>query len=155
MSDASLSQQVEESLQLKDSSEHPRSPALEKLTCLLRQTLRITITDGRLFLGTFAGTDRLLNILLINTDEFRLPPPPNSESCSTDDGDSGFTPSISYNPNPNGRFVGLVLIPWRLVVKAEVHTPYKEGDGNIDPDPGIGMRGIVDRIDEEDEELYT
>ncbi|KAI0091906.1 hypothetical protein BDY19DRAFT_871703, partial [Irpex rosettiformis] len=107
---------------------------LEKLRSLLRQTMRISITDGRIFLGTFAGTDRLLNILLINTDEFRLPTLPSSESGFTED--DGLTSSISYNPNPNGRFVGLVLIPWRLVVKAEVHTPYRERDGNVDPDPG-------------------
>ncbi|KAI0729209.1 hypothetical protein BC629DRAFT_1269536, partial [Irpex lacteus] len=67
----------------------PRSPALAKLTSLLRQTMRITITDGRLFLGTFAGTDRLLNI------------------CSSTQTSSVY---------PHLPFVGLVLIPWRLVV---------------------------------------
>lgn len=106
-------------------------------------------------MGTFAGTDRLLNILLINTDEFRLPTPPVSESGSADDDGGAGSSAVSYNPNPNGRFVGLVLIPWRLVVKAEVHTPYRERDGNVNPDPGVGLRGIVDRFDEADEELYT
>jgi small nuclear ribonucleoprotein (snRNP)-like protein len=63
----------------------------------LRETLRITITDGRIFLGTFVGTDSLLNILLINTEEFRL----------------------DLEENRNGRYVGQVLIPWKLVVRAE------------------------------------
>jgi small nuclear ribonucleoprotein (snRNP)-like protein len=64
---------------------------------LLRETIRITITDGRIFLGTFVGTDSLLNILLINTEEFRLDP----------------------EENRTGRFVGQVLIPWKLTVKVE------------------------------------
>jgi len=64
---------------------------------LLRETLRITITDGRIFLGTFVGTDSLLNVLLINTEEFRRGP----------------------EENQNGRYIGQVLIPWKLVVNAE------------------------------------
>lgn len=86
------------------------TPALEALRTLLRQTLRITITDGRVFLGTFAGTDRLLNVLLVNTDEFVVPPPDSSKRIHV---------------NPDGRFVGLVQIPWRLVVRAEVHRAEK------------------------------
>ena len=49
------------------------TPAVNALRSLLRQTLRITILDGRIFLGTFAGTDKLLNVLLVSTDEFVLP----------------------------------------------------------------------------------
>jgi small nuclear ribonucleoprotein (snRNP)-like protein len=70
----------------------------KKLNHLLRQTLRITITDGRIFLGTFVGTDQPLNIILVNTEEFRL----------------------GYGETPVGRYVGQVMIPWKLVVKAEV-----------------------------------
>ncbi|KAI0347402.1 hypothetical protein BDW22DRAFT_1310707, partial [Trametopsis cervina] len=72
---------------------------------ILRQTMRITIADGRIFLGTFAGTDRLLNLLLVNTDEFKP-----------------YTPG-ERSQNPNGRYVGLVLVPWRLVVRAEAQVP--------------------------------
>jgi len=86
---------------------------LPELERLLRQTLRITIKDGRIFLGSFAGTDKQLNILLANTDEFRLTPP---ESA-----------------NPNGRFVGLVMIPRSLVVKIEAHNKGKS-DGFYEPD---------------------
>lgn len=77
----------------------PVSTALSEIKQLLQKSLRITLTDGRIFLGTFAGTDKQLNILLINTDEFRLTPPELA--------------------NPNGRFVGLVMIPRRLVVRIE------------------------------------
>jgi small nuclear ribonucleoprotein (snRNP)-like protein len=79
------------------------SAAVDRLSELLTQTLRITITDGRIFIGSFAGTDQPLNVLLLNADEFRLGP----------------------DENPDGRYVGQVLIPWRLVVKAEVHDPHR------------------------------
>ena len=88
------------------------TPAVNALRSLLRQTLRITILDGRIFLGTFAGTDKLLNVLLVSTDEFVLP-----------------QASRAY-ANPDGRFVGLVQIPWRLVVKIEAHRPHRERSGS-------------------------
>ncbi|KAI0762391.1 hypothetical protein C8Q74DRAFT_147589 [Fomes fomentarius] len=73
---------------------------VEQLKALLRTTLRVTVVDGRVFLGTFAGTDKQLNILLVNTDEYRLGP---------DAGSDGL----------DGRYVGQVMIPWRLVVRVE------------------------------------
>ncbi|KAJ6498139.1 hypothetical protein C8R47DRAFT_1112970 [Mycena vitilis] len=76
------------------------SAAVKRLEGLLCENLRVTVADGRIFIGSFAGTDKPLNILLLNTDEFRLGP----------------------DENPDGRYVGQVLIPWRLVVKAEVQS---------------------------------
>lgn len=73
------------------------SPAVKRLHGLLQKILRIAVTDGRIFIGTFAGTDQLLNLLLINTEEYRVGP----------------------NENPDGRYVGQVLVPWKLVVKVE------------------------------------
>jgi small nuclear ribonucleoprotein (snRNP)-like protein len=70
--------------------------ALSNLKSLLSQTLRVSIHDGRTFVGTFAGTDQLLNILLVNTEEYR------SNSMM-------------------GRYVGQVMIPWKFVVTAEVN----------------------------------
>jgi len=81
--------------------------SLSAVQSLLNDTLRVTVTDGRIFLGTFVGTDRELNILLLNTDEFRLGP----------------------NENPNGRFVGQVMIPWRLVNKVEARLSPQSPDG--------------------------
>ncbi|THH33596.1 hypothetical protein EUX98_g570 [Antrodiella citrinella] len=75
------------------------TPALAQVKQLLHKSLRITIDDGRIFLGTFAGTDKQLNILLINADEFRLSP--------------------LEHANPNGRFVGLVMVPRRMIVRVE------------------------------------
>ena len=86
---------------------HPMLTSLSAVQGLLNDTLRVTITDGRIFLGTFVGTDSELNILLLNTDEFRLGP----------------------NENPNGRFVGQVMIPWRLVNKVEARLSPQSPDG--------------------------
>jgi len=67
--------------------------AIQNLKSILRGTLRVAITDDRAFVGTFVGTDKSLNILLLNTEEFRL---------DTDE-------------NTAGRYVGQVMIPWRII----------------------------------------
>jgi N-alpha-acetyltransferase 38, NatC auxiliary subunit len=63
----------------------------------LRQILRVFVADGRVFVGTFVGTDKPLNILLVDTEEYRL------------DGQS-----VS-----EGRYVGQILVPWKIIVKVE------------------------------------
>lgn len=50
----------------------PDTPAITKLKSLLRQFIRVTTSDGRIFIGTFAGTDKLLNIILTNAEEYRF-----------------------------------------------------------------------------------
>jgi N-alpha-acetyltransferase 38, NatC auxiliary subunit len=67
--------------------------AIQNLKSILRGTLRVIINDNRAFIGTFVGTDKSLNILLLNTEEFRL---------DADD-------------NTTGRYVGQVMIPWRII----------------------------------------
>jgi small nuclear ribonucleoprotein (snRNP)-like protein len=69
------------------------SVAIRNLKNILRATLRIITDDNRAFVGTFVGTDKSLNILLLNTEEFCL-----------DSGD-----------NTAGRYVGRVMIPWRII----------------------------------------
>ncbi|EED84753.1 predicted protein [Postia placenta Mad-698-R] len=82
----------------------PSTPeSVWRLKSLLQQLLRVTILDGRIFLGTFVGTDQQLNILLVNSEEYRIGP----ESV---DGD------------PNGRFVGQLMVPWRLIKTVEAST---------------------------------
>lgn len=68
------------------------------LSTTLRLTYRITIQDGRVFLGNFACIDREKNVVLTNAEEHR------------------------EDLTPNGRYVGLIMIPWRWVVKAEVES---------------------------------
>lgn len=67
--------------------------AIRNLRSVLRGTLRIITNDDRAFIGTFVGTDKSLNVLLVNTEEFRLGA---SESTA-------------------GRYVGQVMVPWRLI----------------------------------------
>lgn len=49
----------------------PQTPAIIKLQSLLHQFIRVSISDSRIFIGTFAGTDKLLNIILTNAEEYR------------------------------------------------------------------------------------
>ncbi|KAF8876480.1 hypothetical protein BD779DRAFT_1560311 [Infundibulicybe gibba] len=78
--------------------EDASAAALYHLKSFLRRLVRVTVLDGRIFIGSFAGTDKPLNILLINSEEYRL------------DGS---------NNGGDGRYVGQVLVPWRFVVKVE------------------------------------
>lgn len=73
------------------------------LKSLLRQTLRISVVDGRVFIGSFFGTDKPLNIILADAEEYR----------------------VGLDENPGGRFVGQILIPWRLVMKVEASNASK------------------------------
>ncbi|KAH6917698.1 hypothetical protein BKA70DRAFT_1252960 [Coprinopsis sp. MPI-PUGE-AT-0042] len=109
------------------------TPKLTALKSLLRQTLRITTQDGRRFLGSFAGTDKALNILLINTDEFRQ---------------AGGGASASEVDGPFGgmyesRFVGQVLVPWKVVVKIEVQKTQQEQQAAMGQQPSGSMFGYI------------
>ncbi|KAI5991283.1 hypothetical protein F5J12DRAFT_467271 [Pisolithus orientalis] len=89
------------------------SPAITAVRALLNQTLRVVTNDNRVFLGTFVGTDQLLNLLLVNSEEFLLGP-----RLST-----------------GGRYVGQIVIPWRMVrqvgVLKECRRNECNGDGNL------------------------
>ena len=81
------------------------SAALDSLQSILQQVLRITTVDSRIFMGVFAGTDKPLNIILINAEEYRITQ------------NSGQKVEVSED----GRYVGQVLLPWKMIVKVEVH----------------------------------
>lgn len=81
----------------------PEPTALDTLRSFLEQVLRITTIDSRIFIGTFAGTDKPLNIILINAEEYRV---------------SQGGPEQKVE---DGRYVGQVLVPWKMIVKVEVH----------------------------------
>lgn len=102
-------------------NEEPNS--VKELKGLLRRTLRVTTTDGRIFIGTFVGTDTQLNILLASTDEFRLAP--------------------LDSVNLDGRFVGLVMIPRRLVIKIEVHGGRNTSEGRRGEAAAVGGSAYV------------
>ncbi|KAI6128696.1 hypothetical protein EDD16DRAFT_1547619 [Pisolithus croceorrhizus] len=89
------------------------SPAIAAVRALLSRTLRVVTNDNRVLLGTFVGTDQLLNLLLVNTEEFLLEP----------------------RLNAGGRYVGQVLVPWRMVKQVgalkECRRKECNGDGNL------------------------
>ncbi|KAG9102559.1 hypothetical protein FRC06_001793 [Ceratobasidium sp. 370] len=78
---------------------HPNDKVRD-LQWLLAKTLRITIQDGRSFVGTFACIDREKNIVLSSTEEYPALP-------RSDDGP---------------RFIGLIMVPWRWVVRVELEV---------------------------------
>lgn len=77
----------------------PDTPAIAAVRDLLKETLRIVTCDNRAFIGTFVGTDQLLNMLLVNTEEY-----------------------ILGSDTPSGRYVGQVMVPWRLVIQVEAQS---------------------------------
>ena len=83
----------------------PNLTALESLQSLLQQLLRITTVDDRIFMGIFAGTDKPLNIILVSAEEYRL----------------FQNPGQKVEVIGDGRYVGQVLLPWKMIVKVEVH----------------------------------
>ncbi len=89
--------------------------AIQNLRSMLRGTLRIIIDDNRAFIGTFVGTDKSLNILLLNTEEFRL----------------------SADANPAGRYVGQVMIPWRLIRSVGLQVAGEGDAGSYSEQVGV------------------
>ncbi|KAF8811396.1 hypothetical protein BYT27DRAFT_7253091 [Phlegmacium glaucopus] len=55
-------------------SQHPTSTPTprEALQSFLQRLLRITAIDNRISLGAFAGTDKPLNLILKNAEEYRI-----------------------------------------------------------------------------------
>lgn len=98
-----MEQRSESPAQGKSESEELQdTPALARLKALLGKELRITIHDGRIFLGNFACTDKGLNIVLTNVYEFPV-------HFKTD------------HLVETGRFVGMLMFPWRHIKSVEVH----------------------------------
>ncbi|OJA16785.1 hypothetical protein AZE42_03310 [Rhizopogon vesiculosus] len=83
---------------------HSTHPSVTALKSLLTTTLRIATTDNRVFIGSFMGTDQLLNIILVNTEEYIL-------------------------GNETSRFVGQIMLPWRLVLHVEAFDQQSPSKG--------------------------
>lgn len=86
------------------------SSAITAVRAILGRTLRVATNDNRIFLGTFVGTDQLLNLLLVNTEEVLLEP----------------------RLNTGGRYVGQVLIPWRVVKQVGALKECRRNECNED-----------------------
>lgn len=71
--------------------------------------------------------DKQLNIVLTNTDEYRV------------------IPGATEKVNERGRYVTMVMVPWRLVVKVEAR--------NLDIVKSIGLRSNISGYAIEDEDM--
>jgi small nuclear ribonucleoprotein (snRNP)-like protein len=93
------------------------TPAVTKLRQLLGRTIKVGIQDSRIFLGTFACTDKSLNVVLANTYEYR----PSEAAAAAAAGEDG---------SPPGRYVGMVMIPWKYVQDVELQIDFGECEGD-------------------------
>ena len=65
-----------------------------ELEALLKHPLRVQVKDGRVLIGCFYGTDKLLNVSLVDAKEY-------------------------HSEQRQPRSVGRIMIPWKIVVKVE------------------------------------
>jgi len=86
----------------------PRAtPAIAKLASTLGRTYRVTVQDGRVFVGIFVCIDHDGNLVLDRTSEF--------EPRGTKAGERAV-----LDPMYKGRLVGLVLVPRKQWAKVEI-----------------------------------
>lgn len=84
------------------------SASIAPVEALLQKTIRISISDRRIFIGTFVCMDKQRNLIVTNTEEFHL------------------------GGSHQGRYVGMVMVPWNLVLKVEVETSDETGTDDDD-----------------------
>ncbi|KAI0976858.1 hypothetical protein F4678DRAFT_126960 [Xylaria arbuscula] len=92
------------------------------LRSLLNKTLRIYVTDGRLFVGSFKCTDTDRNVVLALTYEYRQPSQrkiAEATSAAAAAAAPGTSPA-TIKADMVSRYLGLVVIPGEHIVKMEV-----------------------------------
>ncbi|KAI9838752.1 MAG: hypothetical protein M1837_002350 [Sclerophora amabilis] len=97
------------------------SEAVDFLQTFLGRQLRVTATDGRIFVGEMKCTDNERNVILARTQEYRQP----SESAirkatASERGISSSIPSTTVKLDMTSRFLGLVVVPGQHITKIEV-----------------------------------
>jgi N-alpha-acetyltransferase 38, NatC auxiliary subunit len=85
------------------------------LTPLLLKTIRVSTKDNRVFVGAFKCTDRDCNIILANTQEYRI-----------EGAKSTAEKKLDLRAIDKNRFLGLVCVPGGEVVKIEVEEVVHE-----------------------------
>lgn len=98
----------------------PETQHTEFIKRFLAKTLRVTVTDKRVFVGQLKCTDRDCNLVLALTHEYR--PPPDEEirnaAATAEAEGSGATPG-TVQMQFTSRFIGLVVIPGEYITKIE------------------------------------
>lgn len=101
------------------------SQAPSYLTSLLNKTLHLHTSDGRIFAGQMKCTDNERNIILAMTQEYRQPTRGDVEGAfekhaeRAKEGESEKGRS-KMEMGMKKRFVGLVVVPGRLIERVEV-----------------------------------
>ncbi|KAK1832837.1 hypothetical protein QBC39DRAFT_255775 [Podospora conica] len=85
------------------------------LHSLINKNLRVTTTDSRMFWGNFKCTDSESNVVLKNTYEYRHPTPAAPKQTAEETAAAG-----TVKVDMTSRFLGLVVVPGRHIVKIEV-----------------------------------
>ncbi|KAJ4506382.1 hypothetical protein HRR83_003075 [Exophiala dermatitidis] len=90
--------------------------ATQFLESLLGKTLHVTVSDGRLFTGRFQCTDSDSNIILSNAFEYRMPSKSTEKAAINEVKATG----RPIKADMTSRFVGLIVIPGKQIMKMEV-----------------------------------
>jgi small nuclear ribonucleoprotein (snRNP)-like protein len=91
-----------------------KEAARDYLSFLLNKNLRITVTDGRMFRGSFKCTDPDMNVILADTYEYRQPSAnERAEAAST-------ASHGSMTLDMTSRYLGLVVVPGHHIVGMQV-----------------------------------
>ncbi|KAJ3023938.1 hypothetical protein HKX48_009146 [Thoreauomyces humboldtii] len=95
------------------------SKSLQRLQSFLNERMRVTISDGRVFIGYFMCIDSARNLILSSSEEFK-----DGGFVEKVDGGRNTLPDelnlVHQSFSEERRFVGLIMIPGQHLVKAEV-----------------------------------
>ncbi|KFA49285.1 hypothetical protein S40293_07865 [Stachybotrys chartarum IBT 40293] len=94
-----------------------KEEAREYLSSLLNHTLRVVVTDGRMFSGSFKCTDPDKNVILAHAYEYRQP---TAEKKAEGVQEAASTSQATVTLDMTSRYLGLIVIPGEHIVKMEV-----------------------------------
>ncbi|EED95042.1 predicted protein, partial [Thalassiosira pseudonana CCMP1335] len=99
-----------------------------KLLRYIEHRLRVSLSDGRTIIGTFLAFDKHLNLVLVDTEEFRTLRSSNSKS------NGGAGRAAIVEERQEKRSLGLIILRGENVVSIAVEGP---------PPPGVNAAGRV------------
>lgn len=93
--------------------------AIRYIEGYLGKTFHINARDGRLFVGTFKCVDNENNVILSTSHEYRMPTEKAQKRA-----ESELAAGIGNGrADMTSRFVGLIVIPGKEIMKIEVEEP--------------------------------
>ncbi|KXX81911.1 N-alpha-acetyltransferase 38, NatC auxiliary subunit [Madurella mycetomatis] len=95
-----------------------KQAATDFLHSILNKNLRVTTADSRMFWGTFKCTDSESNLVLQHTYEYRHPTAQQISEAAAGGSDPGNTGKVKLDMT--SRYLGLVVVPGRYIVRIEV-----------------------------------